>query len=1481
MSSGRIAALTAGGLSAVLGLLVIVGWHTHIAMLVQVHPTFVPMLYNTALGFVLCGAGILAAALGAGRLARLAGAVAGALGLLTLLEHLFGVDLGIDQLLMNHYITIHTPFPGRMAINTAINFTLSGAALLAGASAIAPRWAQAARGLLGSIVSAFGLIAFSGYLSGIEPAYAWWGWPPMAVQTSAGFVLVGAGLVGLGLSERRRNAGAPGWLTLQVMVGGMAATICLWQAMDVARQTQIQDGLQTRADAQAHLVHDWVQESFQELDRMAQRWTWQAGATGGDRDNDAKSLLTRSHGYASVQWLDAAGRARTTGSAEGGEPARALDLTAELPVRTALEKARVDRRPVASKSFDLGQGNRAFIIAAPLFIGDRLDGYVVGVFGVQAPFGPIPPPALRPYAITLVEDEKGIYDPPPAGGMRAEAPVEFEGISWTVRLEPTVAAREEMESSLPEWTLAIGVTVSILLAAVISLAQRARGRLRLAQAAEHRLSRVLDAANPMVVVDRAGRIEFINAQAERLFGYGRAELLGHSIEMLEPERLRDTSSRLREELYRDRKSPSMRSGRTLQGRRKDGSEIQVEIGLTPLDAQDHTSVLASIFEITDRERMEQQLRQLSRAVEQSPSTVVITSLTGEIEYVNPKFTEITGYALDEVLGKNPRLLKSGETPPEDYRRMWETITQGRAWHGEFHNRKKNGQLYRVSSSISPIVDGAGRMTHFVAVSEDITQRKEAEAALEEAGRVLQAIFDNIQDGVVVVDAETRRFALANKAFCRMLGYSSDEIPNLGVDDIHPPAELPRVARDLQAALASEATHANDVQVMRKDGSVFFADIQGARFELNSRVCLLGSFRDITERKIAQQGLADALAFNARLLTSAPVGILTYKPTGECVSCNDAAAEIVGGTVEQLKGQNFRTLESWKRSGLLHMAESVITTRRIQESDIHIVTTFGQERWLTARMSLFRSGDDELLLLIVNDVSMRKRAEGARERLVAILDATPDFVAIGDLEGRVLYLNSSGRRMLGLEADQDLSGLRMADGLSDWARRQTLEIGIPAAVRDGAWQGMSSFLDREGREIPFSQVILAHKAPDGQVAFLSTIMRDLGKQKSLEAQLQQSQKLEAVGRLAGGVAHDFNNLLTVITGYGEIMRREIPEGTPARPRLEEVIKAGERATALTRQLLAFSRKQVMQPRILDLNSVVHDLKKMLDRVVGEDVDIKAHTASNLGTIKADPTQIEQVIMNLAVNARDAMPKGGCLTIETANTELDETYAASHPPTVPGRFVMLTVSDTGVGMDAETQKRIFEPFFTTKPEGRGTGLGLATVYGIVKQSGGYVWVHSEVGRGTVFKIYLPRVDDARAVDGPAAAVVDGPRGGETVMVVEDMENVREMIREVLAERGYTVLSAASAEEALALVRERRGPIHLLLTDVVMPKLGGRGLAEQILALRPGTPVLYMSGYTNGAVTHGGALEEGIDLLEKPFSPARLAHAVRKALGPPKNS
>jgi CheY-like chemotaxis protein len=384
---------------------------------------------------------------------------------------------------------------------------------------------------------------------------------------------------------------------------------------------------------------------------------------------------------------------------------------------------------------------------------------------------------------------------------------------------------------------------------------------------------------------------------------------------------------------------------------------------------------------------------------------------------------------------------------------------------------------------------------------------------------------------------------------------------------------------------------------------------------------------------------------------------------------------------------------------------------------------------------------------------------------------------------------------------------------------------------------------------------------------------------LEEQLLLSQKMEALGRLAGGVAHDFNNLLTIILGYAQLVEDRLGQENPLRSSVEEIKKAGERAASLTRQLLAFGRRQVLMPQVLDLNAVVSNIDKMLRRLIGEDIELVTVPAEDLGRVKADPGHIDQIIMNLAVNARDAMPRGGKLTIETRNVEFDASYAQNHAGTTLGPYIMLAVSDTGVGMDSETQARIFEPFFTTKEKGKGTGLGLATVYGIVKQSGGYIWVYSEPGRGTTFKIYFPRIaDEVHKAVPPAQTRIARSAAVETILVVEDEDGVRSMVQKVLESCGYRVLVARSGEDALGVLKHQPGRVDLLVTDMVMPGMDGKTLADHLSVFYRSLKVLFMSGYTeNTAILHEG-LDSSAAFLQKPFSPEVLAAKVRAVLDSP---
>jgi PAS domain S-box-containing protein len=475
--------------------------------------------------------------------------------------------------------------------------------------------------------------------------------------------------------------------------------------------------------------------------------------------------------------------------------------------------------------------------------------------------------------------------------------------------------------------------------------------------------------------------------------------------------------------------------------------------------------------------------------------------------------------------------------------------------------------------------------------------------------------------------------------------------------------------------------------------------------------------------------------------------------------------------------------------------------------------------------------------------------------------------------RFLQVNDAAVRQYGYSQDE-FEGMTVLD-----IRPESERPNFRADLRQ--WQGQPQFkthwklLGKGAR--PMEAEIIAHQLEyNGRPVHL-VVAQDIGERHQLEEQLRQAQKMEAVGRLAGGVAHDFNNLLMVIKGHSELLMGALPPSEHVARKIEQIDRAADRATALTRQLLAFSRQQVLQPRVMNLNTVVEEMGKLIPRLIGEDVELILRTASDLGAIRADASQMEQVIMNLAVNARDAMPEGGRLVIETSNTELDRTYSNARPVVEPGPYVLLAVSDTGIGMDQETQARIFEPFFTTKEQGKGTGLGLSTVYGVVKQSGGFIWVYSEVSKGTSFKIYFPRVDQSVENGGAAQKLTEAPRGTETILLAEDEQDVRELAREFLESGGYTVIQATNGQEALRVAAYHPSRIDLLVTDMVMPGMTGQSLAARLQQQHPGLAVIYMSGYSELAATEAAQAAPNARLLTKPFSRATILRAVREVLSP----
>ncbi len=630
-----------------------------------------------------------------------------------------------------------------------------------------------------------------------------------------------------------------------------------------------------------------------------------------------------------------------------------------------------------------------------------------------------------------------------------------------------------------------------------------------------------------------------------------------------------------------------------------------------------------------------------------------------------------------------------------------------------------------------------------------------------------------------------------------------------------------------------------------------------------------------EQRRAQAALRESQERLFLALEASRIGVWSWDVEDDRFECDGKMQELCGEAhgddvpgLASFLDRVYQDDRDWVESALLN-AQSEESgfqfefRRQTPDGEIHHVATRG--RFLR---------DRDRVIGVCWDVTDEKRKQHQRRLLSTVLESAVNAVMITDSGGRISWVNAAFTELTGYVAEEVIgeNPRILKSGKHEEAFYRKMWDTIS---RGNTWQGQVVNRRKDGSLYTEESTILPVVGAYGEIASFVCIKRDITLEADLTRQLHQAQRLEAVGRLAGGVAHDFNNILTIISGNAELALGDLAPQHPIGEGLREITEASRRAVALTRQLLAFSRKQILQPRVLDLNDLVAGTGKMLRRLIGEDVKLETRLQPNVAAIKADPGQLEQILMNLAVNARDAMPQGGELTFTTENVAIHETHPGIGGVQVhSGGYVRLTVADTGQGMDEETQSRIFEPFFTTKEKGKGTGLGLSTVYGIVKQSGGYIWVESMPGKGTRFMVYFPRVDSAPEKLRPhATSPVVG--GAETILVVEDDPHLLKIARSILKRGGYEILTAGNGAEALQLVDANHTTIHLVMTDVVMPGMSGRVLSDRIRAFRPAIRVLYTSGYTDDAIVHHGVLEAGTNLLEKPYSQSALLGAVRRVL------
>ena len=934
------------------------------------------------------------------------------------------------------------------------------------------------------------------------------------------------------------------------------------------------------------------------------------------------------------------------------------------------------------------------------------------------------------------------------------------------------------------------------------------------------------------------------------------------------------------------------------------------------------------------ESLQQSEAFLNNVIEHSPHAMWISDDQGTLIRLNRACCDLLHITPDEVIGKY-NLLQDNIVEEQGFMPLVKQVfEQGRMvrFTLRYDSSRLNPikpaktSLVTLDVTISPVLDGNGRVINAIVQHVDITERVQAEEALRQSEEKYRTLVENINDVIFTLDTEGR-FTFISPVIERLSVYKTDEIIGRNFTEFVYPDDLPGLVESLNRTMHGKI-ESFEFRTLDRNGLVRYVRTS-SRLNIHDGavVGVTGVMTDITERKQAEEQLHQrnrelrllnqvmaiaAINPEAILETTCQeltttfdvsqvnVALLNEKKTRVTVVAGYTAIDSIPHQVQEppvTLGQAIPVRHNPALQHLLNQQKPLVINNGSEprlaslwglicqrEMTVALVVPLIHKDqimgllWLgDTRPRQFSSEEISVVESVAGQVAaalVRTKATRVQQRLATALEQSAESVMITDVRGYIVYVNSAFEHVSGYSAAEVLGQKPhiLKSGRQDLAFYQKMWSTITAGK---VWRGRFVNKKKDGTYYTEDAAISPVKDENGEIVNYVAVKRDITRELQLEEQYRQAQKMQAVGQLTAGIAHDFNNLLTAINGFAELAQSRGESNQAYQDMLDRILRSGRRAATLVSQLMAFSRKQVLDPQIVSLNVVVTDVEKMLQRIIGEHIILKTVLASDLGMVKVDPAQFQQVIVNLAVNARDAMPDGGYLTIETANVTLDEDYTAEHLEVQPGEYVLLAVSDNGVGMSAEVKTRIFEPFFTTKVPGQGTGLGLATVFGIVEQSGGHIWVYSEEGHGTTFKIYLPRIHEAASPVSFPEFSHDLPDGTETILVVEDDSGVRELTVRSLGQLGYTVLEAANGREAIHLIQGYQGMIHLLLTDVIMPGTNGKILAAELSKIRPNLKILFMSGYTNDAIVRLGVLESGITLLQKPFTILALARKVREML------